>query len=606
VTPVESTALVVVATVGLFIWNRLPVVIVAMGAALALWALGVITLNQAMAGFGDRAVMFVASLFIISAALEKTGVTAWAGQILVAKAGTSQSRLLAIVMTAAACLTALISGGGAVAALMPVVVMAAARLGHSPSQLLMPLAFASLAGSNLLLTGSPKNILISEMLEDAGHAGFGFAEFALAGVPLLAGTMAIILLAGKRLLPATSGARLPADFSRHAQVLVEHYGLADGLHHLRVRASSPLVGRRAAGLDLDAAQGIELLGLRAGGTPRPLGEAAMSAGDYLLVRGEAAAVARFCADQHLAPREAEEAGPAGAMMSRCTGLAEIVIPPRSAFIGRIVHPGMATEDGELVVLAVQRGGADLDTSHPELHPELQAGDTLLLQGSWKALDLKLADADVLVVDSPDLVRRQAVPMGAGAGLALGALGAFVVMLASGAVPPAVAGLVVAMALVACGVISVDESFRAIHWTTIILIGALMPLSTAMVQSGAADLAAGQLVAMTGGAGPHLFLAGLFVMTALLGQIMSNTATTLLMIPIALAAAASMGVSPKPVMMSLCVAGAAAFLTPIATSTNLMVMGPGGYRFGDYWKLGLPLLVWFFIVAVFYVPLVWRF
>jgi di/tricarboxylate transporter len=602
VTPVESTALVVVATVGLFIWNRLPVVVVAMGAALALWALGVLSLNQAMAGFGDRAVMFVASLFIISAALEKTGVTAWAGQILIAKAGTGQSRLLAIVMIASASLTALISGGGAVAAMMPVVVMAAARLGHSPSQLLMPLAFASLAGSNLLLTGSPKNILISEMLEDAGHAGFGFAEFALAGLPLVAGTMAIILLFGKKLLPAKSGARLPADFSRHAQVLVEHYGLADGLHHLRVRASSPLVGQSAGSPGFDAAQGVELVGLRAGATCQSLGEAAVSEGDYLLVRGEAAAVARFCADWHLAPRETGDEDAAVPMMSRCTGLAEVVIPPRSAFIGRMVHPGMATEDGELVVLAVQRGGADLDPSQPEL----QAGDTLLLQGSWKALDLKLADADVLVVDSPDLVRRQAVPMGAGAGLALGALAAFVIMLASGIVPPAVAGLVAAMALVACGVISVEECFRAIHWTTIILIGALMPLSTAMVQSGAADLAARQLVALTGGAGPHLFLAGLFVMTALLGQIMSNTATTLLMIPIALSAAASMGVSPQPIMMSLCVAGAAAFLTPIATSTNLMVMGPGGYRFGDYWKLGLPLLAWFFIVAVFYVPLVWRF
>jgi di/tricarboxylate transporter len=601
-TPVEGTALVVAATVGLFIWNRLPVVIVAMGAALSLWALGVLTLPQALAGFGDRAVMFVASLFIISAALEKTGVTAWAGQILIARAGASQSRLLLIIMAASACLTALISGGGAVAALMPVVVMAAVRLGHSPSQLLMPLAFSSLAGSNLLLTGAPKNILISEMLEEAGHAGFGFAEFALVGLPLLGGTMAIILLAGRKLLPAQSGARLPADFSRHAQVLVEHYGLTDGLHHLRVRETSPLIGTRRAGLAPDGHRGIELVSASPSSATGKGADGLICAGDYLLVRGEAASVARFCAEHHLSPREAEETNPAGAMMSRCTGLAEVVIPPRSAFIGRAVHAGMATEDGELVVLAVQRGGADLDPSQPEL----QAGDTLLLQGSWKALDLKLSDADVLVVDSPDLVRRQAVPMGAGAGLALAALGAFVVMLASGVVPPAVAGLLAAMGLIACGVISVEESFRAIHWTTIILIGALMPLSTAMVQSGAADLAAGQLVALTGGAGPRLFLAGLFVMTALLGQIMSNTATTLLMIPIALASAASMGVSPQPIMMSLCVAGAAAFLTPIATSTNLMVMGPGGYRFGDYWKLGLPLLVWFFVVAVFYVPLVWRF
>lgn len=599
--PIESTAIITAVTIALFAWNGLPVIVVAFAAALSLWAAGVVTLEQALAGFGDRAVLFIASLFIVSAALERTGVTAWAGQLLIAKAGeNNRTRLLVIIMTAAGCLTALISGGGAVAALMPVVVMAAIRLRQSPSQLLMPLAFSAHAGANMLLTGAPKNILVSEALEDAGLPGFGFAEFALVGLPLLIGTMAIILLLGRRLLPEQTSARLPADFSRHAQTLVEHYGLSDGIFRLRVRASSPYVGMAPAEVSLATDPRLELMAVQAGASAAPLRAPAVSEGDYLLVKGEAEAVARLAAEKHLALRD-DAADEAQSLFSRHSGLAEVVIPPRSALIGRAMFPGMVTDSGDLVVLAVQRAGADLEAGDV-----LQAGDTILLEGSWKALDLHLDDPDVLVVNSPDIVRRQAVPMGAGAGIAVAALAGLVLMLATGIVPPAVAGLTAACALILTGIVSVEQSYRAINWTTVILVGAMMPLSTAMVQSGAAQLVADYLVALTGDAGPLVFLAGLFVLTASLGQIMSNTATTMLVIPIAMAAAASMGVSPRPIMMSLCIAGAASFLTPIATATNMMVMGPGGYSFNSYWKLGTPLMIWFFIMSVFYVPLIWRF
>ncbi len=600
-TQIESTGLIIAATIAMFAWNRLPVVAVAIAAALSLWAMGLVTLEQALGGFGDGAVLFIASLFIVSAALDKTGVTAWAGQFLIAKAGkNNQSRLLAIVMAAVGCLAALIRGGGAVAALMPVVVMASIQLRQSPAQLLMPLAFAAHAGANMLLTGAPKNILVSEALEDAGLEGFAFAEFAYVGVPLLAGTMLIILLVGKRLLPQKTSVRLSADFSRHAETLVEHYGLRDGVFRMRVRESSPFVGAAPTNLEVGDPARLQIMAVQAGGSGLPLREPALvSQGDYLLVRGEAQAAAELAAEKHLALRE-EAAGTA--MFNHRSGLAEVIIPPRSALIGRAMHPGMATDSGDLIVLAVQRAGVDLNLRDPRL----KAGDTILLEGSWEALDVRLRDPDVLVVNSPDLVRRQAVPMGAGAGMAVAVLAGLVVLLATGIVPPVVAGLVSAGILIVAGTVTVEESYRAIHWTTVILVGAMMPMSVAMVQSGAAQFVADHLVAMTGAAGPIAFLAGLFVLTASLGQIMSNTATTMLVIPVAMAAATSMGISPRPILMSLCIAGSASFLTPIATTTNLMVMGPGGYAFGDYWKLGLPLMIWFFFMAVFYVPLVWRF
>lgn len=598
-TPIQSTAIILVVTMVLLALNRLPIVIVAMASALALWATGVVTLDQALAGFGDRVAIFVGSLFIVSAALEKTGVTAWAGQYLIAKAGAEgQTRLLIIIMVASGCLSALITGSGAVAALMPVVVMAAVRLRQSASQLLIPLVFASHAGSNLLLTGAPKNILVSDALEDAGLPGFAFAEFALVGLPLLAGTVVIILLLSKRLLPLQSSARLPTDFSRHAQTLVEHYGLRDGIFRLRVRSTSSYIGVIPDGIDLGASGRLTLMAVQGGDTGTPLRAPTVGEGDYLLVRGDAEAVATLAAEKHLALREEEAQS---GLFSRRSGLAEVVIPPRSALVGRALFPGMVTDSGDLVVLAVQRAGLDIEPGDT-----LQVGDTLLLEGSWEALDLHLADPDVLVVDSPELVRRQAVPMGAGAGVALAVLGCLMTMLATGILPPAVAGLLAAGALILAGVLTVEQAYRAINWTTVILIAAMLPLSTAMVQSGAAKLVADHLVTLTGGAGPIMFLAGLFVLTTSLGQIMSNTATTMLVIPIATAAAASMGVSPRPVLMSLCIAGSASFLTPIATATNMMVMGPGGYSFDDYWKMGLPLTLWFFVVAVFIVPMIWHF
>ena len=607
--PITYIGVIVAAAVVMFVWNKLPVVVVALAVTLALWATGVLTLGQALAGFGDPAVIFIASLFVVSAGLEMTGVTAWAGQQLIAWAGEkSRTRLLVLMMSLVSLLTALISLNGAVAALLSVVVVLAIRLKRTSSQLLMPLVFAAHAGSLLALTGTPVNVLVSEAGVDANAGGFGFFEFALVGVPLLVGTMAIIVLFGERLLPHRNGATMPADFSRHAKTLVEQYGLATGIHQLRLKATSLYCEAPPAAIDLSAFPGLQLVAVQDGDTAAPLRRSAMAVGDYLLMRGDAEVAADFAAQMHLAFRD--ENGPGEDMLfNRRSGLAEVVIPPRSGLIGQSVFPGMITDSGDLVVLAVHRSGTEVAASNENSNMGsvvLQTGDTMLLQGTWKALDVRLNDPDVLVVSSPDLVRRQAVPMGPGAMQAIAILIGMVILLATGLVPSAVAGLLAAGAMILAGIMSVDQSYRAIGWTTVILVGALMPLSTAMVETGAAEMLADRLVTLVGGAGPYALLAGLFVLTAIMGQLISNTATALIVIPIGVAAAASMGISPRPVLMSTAVAAAGAFLTPIATPTNLMVMGPGGYEFSDYWKLGLPLLIWFFVVAVFFVPMIWRF
>jgi di/tricarboxylate transporter len=611
VSPIAYTALIIAAAVVLFVTNRVPVVLVAMGTALSLWATGVLTLPQALGGLGDPAVIFIAALFVVSSGLEVTGVTAWAGQLLIKGAGEdSRTRLLLLTMGLVALLTALISVNGAVAALLPVVVVIAVRLKRNSSQLLMPLVFAAHAGSMLALTGTPVNVLVSEAASDAGVGGFGFFEFALVGIPLLAGSMAIMILFGQKLLPERNGATMPADFSRHAKTLVEQYGLASGIYQLRVRATCPYVGQSAAAIDLSAYPGLQLVAIQEGESASPLRRQAIAEGDHLLLRGDAEAAATFAATLHLAFRDESATTGAGeeTLFNKRSGLAEVVIPPRSGLIGESVFPGMVTESGDLIILAVQRSGNEIAAAATGEAGGivLEAGDTMLLQGTWKALDTHLDDPDVLVVSSPELVRRQAVPMGPGAKQAVIILFGMVLLLATGIVPPAVAGLLAAGAIILSGIMSVEQSYRAISWTTVILVGAMMPLSTAMVETGAAKLLAERLVLMVGDAGPMALLAGLFILTAVMGQLISNTATALIVIPIGVAAAASMGISPKPVLMSTAVAAAGAFLTPIATPTNLMVMGPGGYAFSDYWKLGLPLLIWFFIVSVFIVPLIWRF
>lgn len=610
--PIAYTAIIIAVAVILFVTNKVPVVLVAMGTALSLWATGVLTLPQSLAGFGDPAVIFIASLFVVSSGLEVTGVTAWAGQLLIRLAGEhSRTRLLIFTMLLVGVLSALISVNGAVAALLPVLVVTAVRLKRNSSQLLMPLVFAAHAGSMLALTGTPVNVLVSEAGIDAGVAGFSYFEFALVGIPLLAGTMAIIILFGQKLLPERNGATMPADFSRHAKTLVEQYGLASGVFQMRVRKSSPYIGSMASTLDLSAYSGLQIVAVQDGESTAPLRRPNIDEGDYLLVRGDAETAATFAADKHLAFREEANAAASGeeTLFNRRSGLAEVVIPPRSGLIGQSVFPGMITESGDLIVLAVQRGGSEAATGDEATQSssvQLQAGDTMLLQGTWKALDVHLNDPDVLVVSSPELVRRQAVPMGPGAKQAVAILAGMVLLLATGIVPPAVAGLLAAGAIILSGIMTVEQSYRAIGWTTVILVGAMMPLSTAMVETGAAKLLAERLVYMVGDAGPVALLAGLFILTAIMGQLISNTATALIVIPIGIAAAASMGISPRPVLMSTAVAAAGAFLTPIATPTNLMVMGPGGYAFSDYWKLGLPLLIWFFVVSVFLVPLIWRF
>ena len=594
------TFVVLAVVVVLFVSSRIPVEIVAIGGALSLYATGVIDLPKAFGGFGDPTIVFIASLFVVSEAIDAAGVSTWAGQALIARAGGNRARLAMFVMLTAAGLSALVTINGAVAALLPAVVVMAIRY-QAPSRLLLPLAFAAHAGSLLTLTGSPVNVIIAQAIAASGQRAPTYFEFGLVGAPLLAGTIAIIARFGKRLLPSRRARTMTVDFGDHARMLMKQYLLSDELFRLQVNADSLNVGRSDRALDLERHGGVTVVGLQKKSSHDGHDNGAIEAGDVVIVRGDRDDVTQLAREQHLTMRGVVPKDP-DAIMTPERGVAEVVIPPRSDMIGESVFPGMVTAGGDLVILAIQRRGADVTTE-----TTLSVGDTLLLRGRWDALGRELPrDPDVLVVDAPELVRRRTAPLGARARTSLIVLFGMVLLLATRAMPPAVVALIAACAMVLLGVLTVEQAYRGITWSAVLLVGAMIPLSTAMHDSGAAQLMAEWIVRHVHGFGPYGLLGGVFLLTAALGQVISNTATALVVAPIAVSAATQMNVSVRPVLMTVAVAAAASFLTPIATPVNMMVQQPAGLHFSDYWKLGLPLLLWFFVVSIGLVPLIWRF
>lgn len=584
-------------TVVLFVWNRLSVGLVVVVCVLALYVTGLVDAQTAVSGFGDPVVVFIACLFVLAAGLEAAGVTAWAGRMLARPGNDGRRRLLAGLMTLSALLAAIVTPNGAAAALLPVTVLAARRTGRAPSGLLMPVAFAASAGALLVLSGSPVNVIVSDALREATGTGFGFFEFAVLGVPLVLVTHVVAVLLGDRLLPNRTPEQSPVDLSDHLSTLLEHYRLDEGFTRVRVGPGSSLVGVDVDALTLPT--GLVLVGLQhADGAPGDVGEVVRT-GDVLVVTGAPSSVAGF-SDQNgldvvttpLTRRTRE------ALLGREAGVAEVVVPPRSALVGQRVFPGQVRSG--LTVLAVRGFGRD----RGQEPVEVAEGDMLLLHGPWDRVADLATDDTVLLVSDPELVRQQNVPLGPAAWRALAVLVVVVVLLATGATTPAVAGLVGAGGMVLARVLTPAQVYRAVSWQTVVLVGGLIPLSGAIASSGAADLIAGGLVDLVDGGGTRALLAALFVLTLLLGQVVSNTATVLIVVPIALAAAADAGVAPAPVLMLVAVAGAASFLTPIATPANMIVMGPAGYRFGDYWKLGGVTALGWFVVAVGLIPVVW--
>ena len=585
----------------LFAWNPVPAVVIAIGASMALYFTGVLTMPEALTGFGDPVVLLIAALLAIAVAVETTGVGAWAGQLLLRLSGANKTTLLVALSVVAAIFSGLIGMNGAVAALLPVTVIIAVRTETAPSLLMIPLALACLKGAKLTMLGSPVNIIAATLVEEFGVGHIGFFAWSVLGLPQLIGSIIIVIWLGKRLLPERQSDTMPADFSGHARTLVQHYHLEHGLHQLAVPASSPLVGASRQAVDLSAYTGVRAVAFLDHKDGRPLERDRLEVGDLILVRGDGHEVDRLAADLQVEVREhGDKAALGDVLLSRNSGLAEVVVPQRSALIGSTVFPGMTSQDHEVMVLAMQRGGVEL--VRPQL--TLRSGDHLLLQGSWPALERYLSSAQLLVINSPDQVRTQAVALGRGAKRVFAILALLVLLLVFNIMPAPVACLLCACLTVIMGVVRLPQIYRGIDWNTVLLIGAMIAPARAMEKSGAAEMIGNYIVNFLGDFGPTAVLVGLFLAATLITQFISNTSTALVMMPIAFAAAGDMNVSPLPMVMSVAMGASASFLTPFANGVSLMVYGPGGYQFGDFWRLGLVVMIWTLIVTVIVTPLYW--
>ena len=591
-----TTFIILGITILLFIWGRWPPDLVALLSLLALALSGVIDTRDALSGFGNPTVIMIAALFVVGEGLSRTGVTGWGGQRLLEVARGSQLRLLVVVMTGTAILSAFISNTGTVATLLPAVVAAAWTVGSVPSKYLVPLAFAANTGGLLTLTGTPPNIVVAQTLEQAGLRAFSFFEYALIGGPLLITAVLYMALVGRRLLPSRSEDERPVDAAADLADLAAAYSLGEQQFRLRIRANSSLIGKRLMDAALGPNYGAVLLRIEERDITR---DTVLECDDILILRAADETIDKLMHELGLSLQPPADSP--DEFVSSEIGLAEIIPTPRSEYLGRKMAIGKIGERFRVQLLAVRRKGEAVS----DREMTLEFGDSLLVRGTWEAIgELQKERRNFVVVGTPEAMAGEVAGLRPRAGLAVASLVGMVVLMVTGIVPTVVAALIAAVAMILSGCLSTREAYRSISWSSVVLIAAMIPMGRALDKTGGASLVAEGLVSTLGSLSPVALMAGIFLLTTGFSQVINNTATAVLVAPIVIQAAVGLGVSPHPLLMIVAVAASTAFLTPIGTTTNILVFSPGGYRFMDYVKVGLPLMLLFLAVSLVLVPIIW--
>jgi len=564
---------------------------------------GVLDIGQALSGFSDANVVLIAALFVIGEGLVRTGIAYRLGDWLAARAGNSEARLILLLMLAVAGLGSVMSSTGVVAIFIPVVLSVAARLRLPPSRLMMPLAFAGLISGMLTLVATPPNLVVHAELLRAGLAGFGFFGPTLIGLPVLALGIGYMLLARRWL--GHTGDDTGANRARPTLAeLSRNYRLGERERRLRVRADSPLAGQVLDELELRRQHGINVIAVEREQQFRTLllmatGSTQLQAGDILLVDLASPTIGLLGTYHELGLEPAPLNASYYARHSHQLGLAEVVLPPESHLAGKTVQEVGLRSRHRLNLVGLRRNGQALDGVLVD--EPLRAADCLLVAGEWKNIHrLQQQTRDFLVLGLPVEVDEVA-PAIRKAPYALLSLAVMVGLMISGLVPNVIAALIGCLLMGAFRCIDLDSAYRAIHWPTLILIAGMLPFAQALQQTGGVDLAVRGLVGLVGDAGPYALLAALFVLTAVIGLFVSNTATAVLMAPVAIATAQSLGLSPLPFAMTVALAASAAFMTPVSSPVNTLVMTPGRYRFGDFVRVGVPFTVLVMLVTVLLVP-----
>lgn len=564
---------------------------------------GTVSVPEALAGFADQSVILIGALFVIGEALVRTGVAQWLGVRIAAAAGGSAVRLTVLLMAAAAGLGSFMSSTGVVAIFIPIVLRIAGATGIPVGRLMMPLSMAALISGMMTLVATAPNMVINAELIRRGHEGFGFFAFTPFGLPVLALAVLYVLAVRRHM---GGGGPVSRGHRPGMKDWVEDYGLAAREVRLRLGHGSDLAGRRLDELNLRASSGVNIVAIeRPAGLGRrllrPEAHTVLDTGDVLLLdilHGGFDAAAfrnRYGLD------ELPLSGAYFMDGSQEIGLAEAVVPPGSALNGKTLVQAGFRSLHDLAVIAVKRRGTPL--AGPAARLPLEAGDTLLMVGPWRAIRrLDKARHDLLLLDLPEEADDYA-PARARAPYAVAVLLAVIAVMAGGWLPNAQAAIIGCLALGLFGCIDTPSAYRSIHWPTLILIVGMLPFALALERTGAVGMAADAIVATFGGSHPRVMLAVLFAATAALGLFISNTATAVLMGPVALAIAEGVGASPYPFAMAVALGASTAFMTPVSSPVNTLVAGPGEYRFGDFVRIGVPFSLLTMGAVVVLVPMV---
>jgi len=583
----------------LFLSERLSVDLVALMVVLALGASGVLTPQEVFSGFSRQAVIILMAIFILTAGLEITGVTAQVGNLLLRVAGRDERRLVVVVMVTGACLSLFMNNIAAVSILLPAVSGASRKAGVSQSRVLMPLAFATLLGGMATLL-TTTNIVASGLLREAGYAGFGLFSFFPAGFPLAVAGIAYMAFAGRKLLPSHSGADQDRRARRETPDLVDLYRLGEYLFRASLPAGSPLIGRSLRQSAFRDAYGLTVVGIdRPHGlqlSPSP--ETVLQQGDVLLLAGEAEDLLLRDAGQSLEFVSVGEWREHDLESSK-VAVAEAVLSPRSSLIDRTLSETHFHEKHGMNVLAILRAGRKLYLGLADL--PLQFGDALLMHGPRERLAVVRDDPDLILVSEE---HTEAPPVTGKGKLTLAIMALTLAVAMTGYFPISEAMLTGALAMVLVGALTMEQAYRAIEWRVIFLVAGMLPMGTAMTKTGAAQLIANGLIHVLGHAGPWALLAGLVALTIALSQAMKGAAIATVMVPIAIQTARTIGADPRALAMGVALATSMAFITPLGHPVNILVMGEARYRFRDYFKVGLPLTLVLFAVLLVFLPLFW--
>ena len=593
--------------------------LVAICSLLLLLIFHILTPEEGLSGFSNSVVIMMIGLFVVGGAIFQTGLAKMISGRLLKLSGKSELRLFLLVMLATAFIGAFVSNTGTVALMLPIVVSMAASAGANVRRLLMPLAFASSMGGMMTLIGTPPNLIIQDALIGAGYEPLSFFSFLPVGLVCLAVGILVLLPATKWFLSGKM-----ADDSRVASrgksltQLTREYDLTGNLFRLRVEDGSPVVGRSIAQLDMRREHGVNILEIRREKSHQgPLlhsvtqlytPDTVLEADDILYVSGDRERVARMASLLHLRLMGDENVAHKGEGLAFYDlGIAEIVLMPSSRMINRTVKEVDFRRSFHVNVLAIRR-----KKEYIRQHigsEKMHSGDVLLVQGSWEDIARLSKEEDNWVVLGQPLDEAAKVTLDYKAPLAAAIMVLMVAMMVFDFFPvePVTAVMIAAVLMVLTGCLrSVEAAYKTINWETIVLFGAMLPMSLALEKTGVSRFLSDALVSGIGGYGPIVLLAGIYFTTSLMTMFISNTVTAVLMAPIALQSAVHAGVNPVPFLFAVTVGASMCFASPFSTPPNALVMPAGQYSFADYIKVGLPLQIIMGLVMVAVLPLLFPF